>query len=67
MCVYSTSFEFLADKIRKIDFDWIGYIPEDQLETEIFADKEIVESDSFGNPREKGIWYSTGHGYYDRD
>ena len=60
-----SDFKFSADKIREIDFDWIGHIPEDQLESVIFADKEIVESDSFGNPRERGIWYCTGHGYYE--
>lgn len=59
-------FKFPVDRIRKIKFDWIGYIPEDELETGILTDKEIVESDSFGNPREKGIWFCTGHGYYER-
>ena len=59
-----SDFEYPVDKIREIKFDWIGYISEDQLETEIFADKDIAESDSFGNPRKNGVWYCTGHAYY---
>ena len=59
-----SDFKYPIDNIRKIDFEWIGRIPEDRLEAEIFNDKDIVESDSFGDPREEGVWYCTGHAYY---
>ena len=59
-------FKFPIDTIREVKFDWIGYIPDDQVDTEILADKEIVESVSFRDPLEKGIWHCTSHGYYER-
>ena len=56
--------EIPKDKIEMISFDWIGYIDEESVDSEIFSDEDITQSPTFSSPKEYGIWYRSGHAYY---
>ena len=44
-------------------YEYIGIISPSKVQTEIYEDLDIAES-LRANPENKGIWYSTGRGFY---
>jgi len=46
-----------------LTFEEIGIIDENELQTEIYEDVDVKDS-LIMSPKEQGIWYSSGRGYY---
>ena len=57
--------EFALGDAATITFDWIGIIKEQELEDEVYSDSDIVNSPSFANPTQKGLWYKSGRAFYE--
>ena len=50
-------------KIKAIEYDWSGVIPEAEIQKEIYGDNDIA-SRLLADPLKNGIWYHTGHAFY---
>ena len=50
-------------KIKAIEYDWSGVIPEAEIQKEIYGDNDIA-SRLLSDPLKNGIWYHTGHAFY---
>ena len=49
--------------MSQINYERIGLISEDEIETEIYGDPDIKDS-IISNPLDKGIWYLSGKAFY---
>ena len=47
----------------EIVYDYVGIIPEEDLQSEIYDDEDIKDS-LISSPYAVGVWYKTGKGYY---
>ena len=55
--------DFPREKVRKISYSWVGIIPPETVNDEIYGDKEISNR-LLSNPMNAGVWYRTGHAFY---
>ncbi|MFC1494318.1 hypothetical protein ACFL6W_03465 [Thermodesulfobacteriota bacterium] len=53
-----------APELSEIIYEHIGIIALEDLQREIYEDKDVKES-LLGHPQKQGIWYSTGRMFYD--
>ena len=50
----------------RIEFDYLGVIDREDLQSEVYSDDEVVES-LLSDPAEIGLWYRTGVAWYTDD
>jgi len=61
---YLTTVNKISPSKIDIEYQHIGVISHDEVQTEIYEDKDINNS-LLQSPFNEGVWYSSGCGFYD--
>lgn len=56
--------EFQPARLKAVVFTRCAVIASGSLSSEILSDDDIVGSPSFKDPKQRGVWYRSGHGFY---